>query len=86
MYRQGYPSIRSAHGRELTRLRVGRRTVLPILRVLMRRADALTASQVRTRAETGTDAGVRRALERLGASGLVDAASVGDRTVFTLNP
>lgn len=58
---------------------------MPLLRALSRRASPVTAAQLRRAAAAGTEAGVRRALDRLARHGLATAAEFGDRIVYTLN-
>jgi hypothetical protein len=59
---------------------------LPLLRALASRATGATAEQLRQAAGVGTPAGVRRALERLAAHGLVHDTPIGQRgTLYQLN-
>lgn len=58
---------------------------MPILHALSSRASPATSAQVRRAAAAGTEAGVRRALDRLAQHGLVIAEEVGDRIVYSLN-
>lgn len=58
---------------------------MPILRALAGRSSPATAAQLSRLAEAGTEAGVRRALERLAAHGVCTSEDVGGRTVYTLN-
>lgn len=58
---------------------------MPILRALAGRSSPATAAQVTRTAEAGTEAGVRRALERLSAHGVCTSEDVGGRVVYTLN-
>jgi predicted nucleotidyltransferase len=58
---------------------------MPILRALAGRSSPATAAQVSRLAEVGTEAGVRRALERLAAHGVCSPKEVGGRIVYTLN-
>jgi DNA-binding transcriptional ArsR family regulator len=58
---------------------------MPILHALSRRASPATSAQLRRAAAAGTEAGVRRALDRLAQHGLVTAEEIGDRTVYSLN-
>ncbi len=58
---------------------------MPLLRALSSRASPATAAQLRRAAATGTEAGVRRALDRLALHGLVTTEEIGDRVVYFLN-
>ena len=58
---------------------------MPILRALAGRSSPATASQLTLVAEVGTEAGVRRALQRLAAHGVCLSEDVGGRVVYTLN-
>jgi predicted nucleotidyltransferase len=58
---------------------------MPILRALAGRSSPATAAQLTRVAEVGTEAGVRRALERLAAHGVCRSEDVGGRLVYTLN-
>ena len=58
---------------------------MPILRALAGRSSAATAAQLSRLAEVGTEAGVRRALERLAAHGVCVSDDVGGRVVYRLN-
>lgn len=58
---------------------------MPILRALAGRSSPATAAQLSRLAEVGTEAGVRRALERLAAHGVCSAEDVGGRVVYALN-
>jgi predicted nucleotidyltransferase len=58
---------------------------LPVLRALSRRSGPATASQIWVAARDGTLAGVQRACERLVEHGLVEAAEIAGRTVYSLN-
>ena len=58
---------------------------MPILRALAGRSSPATASQLTRVAEVGTEAGVRRALQRLAAHGVCLSEDVGGRVVYTLN-
>ncbi len=58
---------------------------MPLLRALSHRASPATAAQLRRAAAAGTEAGVRRALDRMAQHGLVTAEEIGDRVVYSLN-
>ena len=58
---------------------------VPILRALAGRSSPATAAQLTRVAGAGTEAGVRRALERLAAHGLCASEELGGRVLFTLN-
>jgi DNA-binding transcriptional ArsR family regulator len=58
---------------------------MPILRALSHRASPVTSAQLRRAAAAGTEAGVRRALDRLARHGLITAEEIGDRIVYSLN-
>ena len=58
---------------------------VPLLRALSSRASPATAAQLRRAAAAGTEAGVRRALDRLALHGLVTTEEIGDRIVYLLN-
>jgi len=58
---------------------------MPLLRALSSRASPATAAQLRRAAAAGTEAGVRRALDRLAVQGLVTTEEIGGRVVFLLN-
>jgi len=58
---------------------------MPLLRALSSRASPATAAQLRRVAAAGTEAGVRRALDRLARQGLLTTDEIGDRFVFSLN-
>ena len=58
---------------------------MPILRALAGRSSPATASQLTLVAAVGTEAGVRRALQRLAAHGVCLSEDVGGRVVYTLN-
>lgn len=58
---------------------------LPILRALAARSSPATAAQLHRVAGEGTEAGVRRALERLARYGILRREQVGDRAVYSLN-
>lgn len=58
---------------------------MPILRALAHRSSPATAAQVHRAAVAGTEAGVRRALDRLTRHGLLLAEPIGDRIVYSLN-
>ena len=58
---------------------------MPVLRALSSRASPATAAQLRRAASAGTEAGVRRALDRLARHGLVTTEEIGDRVVYLLN-
>lgn len=58
---------------------------MPLLRALSHRASPATAAQLRRAAASGTEAGVRRALDRLAQHGLLTAEQIGDRIVYSLN-
>jgi predicted nucleotidyltransferase len=58
---------------------------MPILRALAGRSSPVTAAQLTRIAGVGTEAGVRRAAERLAAHGVCLTEDVGGRVVYTLN-
>jgi predicted nucleotidyltransferase len=58
---------------------------MPILRALAGRSSPVTAAQLTRIAGIGTEAGVRRAAERLAAHGVCLTQDVGGRVVYTLN-
>lgn len=58
---------------------------LPILRTLAGRSTPATAAQLRRVADVGTEAGVRRALERLAVHGVCTSQEIGGRIVYSLN-
>lgn len=58
---------------------------MPILRAVAHRTSPATAAQLHRAAATGTEAGIRRALDRLARHGLLVAEQVGDRIVYSLN-
>lgn len=58
---------------------------MPILRALAGRSSPATAAQLSRLAEVGTEAGVRRALERLATHGVCSTEDVGGRIVYALN-
>ena len=58
---------------------------MPVLRALSSRASPATAAQLRRAAAAGTEAGVRRALERIAVQGLLTTVQIGDRVVYLLN-
>jgi hypothetical protein len=58
---------------------------MPVLRALSSRASPATAPQLRRAAAAGTEAGVRRALDRLAVQGLLTTEEIGDRVVYLLN-
>lgn len=58
---------------------------MPVLHALSSRASPATAAQVRRAAAAGTEAGVRRALDRLARHGLVMTEEIGDRVAYLLN-
>lgn len=58
---------------------------MPVLRAVSRRTSPATAAQLRRAAAAGTEAGVRRALDRLARHGLLTAEEFGDRIVYSLN-
>ena len=58
---------------------------MPILRALAGRSSPASAAQLSRLAEVGTEAGVRRALERLATHGVCSSEDVGGRTVYALN-
>jgi hypothetical protein len=59
--------------------------IMPLLHALSSRASPATAAQMRRAAAAGTEAGVRRALDRLALHGLVTTEEIGDRVVYLLN-
>jgi hypothetical protein len=58
---------------------------MPILRVLSARSTPASAPQVTRLLPSATEAGVRRALDRLSLHGLCSAEIVGGRAVYSLN-
>jgi len=58
---------------------------MPLLRALAARSTPASVAQLRRVAGVGTEAGTRRALDRLSMSGLVSRDLVGDRAVYSLN-
>ncbi len=58
---------------------------MPILRALASRSSPATAAQLTRVGGAGTEAGVRRAIERLAEHGVCLAEEVGGRVVYTLN-
>lgn len=58
---------------------------MPLLRALAGRSTPVTAAQVHRLMGHGTEAGVRRAIERLADQGVVLREQAGDRTVYSLN-
>ena len=58
---------------------------IPLLHALSSRASPATAAQLRRAAAAGTEAGVRRALDRLAVQGLLTTEQIGDRVVYLLN-
>jgi predicted nucleotidyltransferase len=58
---------------------------LPLLRALAARSTPASVAQLRRVAGVGTEAGTRRALDRLSISGLVSRDLVGERAVYMLN-
>lgn len=56
-----------------------------ILRVLWRTTSSMTGAQVHRLAGTGSDQGVRRALERLVRFGIVRSRQAGRATLYSLN-
>jgi hypothetical protein len=58
---------------------------MPVLRALASRSSPATAAQVYRVSEHGTEAGIRRALERLAGHGVLLSEQIGDRTVYTIN-
>lgn len=58
---------------------------MPILRALAGRSSPVTAAQLTRIAGVGTEAGIRRAAERLAAHGVCLSEDVGGRVVYTLN-
>ena len=58
---------------------------MPILRALAGRSSPVTAAQLTRVASVGTEAGVRRAAERLTAHGVCLTEDIGGRVVYTLN-
>jgi len=58
---------------------------MPLLRALAARSTPASVAQLRRVAGVGTEAGTRRALDRLSLSGLVSRDLVGDRAVYSLN-
>ena len=58
---------------------------MPILRTLAARSTPATAAQIYRITGQGTEAGVRRAIERLAGHGVVVSEQVGDRVVYSLN-
>jgi predicted nucleotidyltransferase len=59
--------------------------IMPVLRALSSRASPATAAQLRRAAAAGTEAGVRRALDRLAGQGLLATEEIGGRVVYLLN-
>jgi len=58
----------------------------PVLRALWRSGTQLTGAQVHRLAGTGSERGVRYALDRLVTQGIVTRGSVGASHVYALNP
>jgi predicted nucleotidyltransferase len=58
---------------------------MPLLRALAARSSPASVAQLRRVAGVGTEAGTRRALDRLSQSGLVSRDLIGDRAVYSLN-
>lgn len=58
---------------------------MPILRFLAKRSSPLTAAQIARLGAIGTEAGVRRAVDRLALHGVCSSDEVGGRTVYSLN-
>jgi predicted nucleotidyltransferase len=58
---------------------------MPLLRALAARSSPASVAQLRRVAGVGTEAGTRRALDRLSHSGLVSRDLIGDRAVYSLN-
>jgi hypothetical protein len=58
---------------------------MPLLRALAARSSPASVAQLRRVAGVGTEAGARRALDRLSISGLVSRDLIGERAVYTLN-
>lgn len=58
---------------------------MPILHALAHRSSPATAAQLHRAAATGTEAGVRRALDRLARHGLLVTEQIGDRVIYSLN-
>jgi len=58
---------------------------MPILRVLDGRSTPASTAQVARSANTGTAAGIGRALERLSAHGLCNKEDIGGRSLYSIN-
>jgi predicted nucleotidyltransferase len=58
---------------------------VPLLRALAARSTPASVAQLRRVGGHGTEAGVRRSLDRLATSGLVRRGLIGDRAVYSLN-
>jgi predicted nucleotidyltransferase len=58
---------------------------MPILRVVAGRSTPVTAAQLTRIAGAGTEAGTRRALERLAMHGVCVSDEIGGRVVYSLN-
>ncbi len=58
---------------------------MPVLRALAHRTSPATAAQLYRVTQKGTEAGVRRAIDRLARHGLLLSEQVGDRMVYSLN-
>jgi predicted nucleotidyltransferase len=58
---------------------------MPLLRALAARSSAASVAQLRRVAGVGTEAGTRRALDRMSLSGLVSRDLIGDHAVYALN-
>lgn len=58
---------------------------VPILRVLSRRSTPVTAAQLTRLTTEGTEAGVRRAVERLAAHGVCTREEIAGRVTYALN-
>jgi hypothetical protein len=58
---------------------------MPLLRALAARSTPASVAQLRRVAGVGTEAGTRRALDRMSLSGLVSRDLIGERAVYALN-
>ena len=58
---------------------------MPVLRALAGRSTPMTAAQLARVADRGTEAGLKRAADRLARHGVVRTQVIGDRTVYSLN-
>jgi len=58
---------------------------MPVLRALAHRTSPATAAQIYRVTQKGTEAGVRRAIDRLARQGLLVGELIGDRMVYLLN-